>query len=98
MPFMEYHTECDARRNAGRFVKEAGADGVEVEGGWEVVKTARAIVEAGIPTMVHIGLTRQFVSKYGRFGILGKTANEAADLIELAIECEKAGAFAVSLE
>ncbi len=98
MPFMEYNTEEDARRNAGRFIKEGGADGVEVEGGKEVVKIAHAIVEAGIPTMVHIGLTRQFVSKYGKFGVLGRSAEEAADLIELAVECEKAGAFAVSVE
>jgi 3-methyl-2-oxobutanoate hydroxymethyltransferase len=56
MPFMEYSTECVARKNAGGFVKEGGADGVEVEGGWEVVKIAGTLTEAGIPTMVHIGL------------------------------------------
>ncbi len=98
MPFMEYSTEFDARKNARRFVKEGGADGVEVEGGWEVVKIAGALAEAGIPTMVHIGFTRQLLSRYGKFGIVGKTADEAADLIELAIDCEKAGAFAVDLE
>lgn len=98
MPFMDYNTEDDARRNARRFVKEGGADGVEVEGGPEVVKIARAIVEAGIPTMVHIGLTRQFVSRYGKFAVMGKNAEEAADLIDLAMECENAGAFAVSIE
>ena len=98
MPFMEYNTEEDARRNAKRFVKEAGADGVEIEGEWEAVKIAKALVEAGIATLVHIGLTRQFVSRYGKFGVLGKNAEEAADFIELALECEKAGAFAVSVE
>jgi len=98
MPFMDYNTEDDARRNARRFVKEGGADGVEIEGGPEVVKIARAIVESGIPTMVHIGLTRQFVSRYGKFAVMGKTAEEAADLIDLAIECENAGAFALSIE
>jgi 3-methyl-2-oxobutanoate hydroxymethyltransferase len=98
MPFMDYNTEDDARRNARRFVKECGADGVEIEGGPEVVKIARAIVESGIPTMVHIGLTRQFVSRYGKFAVMGKTAEEAAELIDLAIECEKAGAFALSIE
>lgn len=98
MPFMDYNTEEDARRNARRFVKEGGADGVEVEGGPEVVKIAKAIVEAGIPTMVHIGLTRQFVSRYGKFAVMGKNAEEAADLIDLAMECENAGAFAISIE
>ncbi len=98
LPFMDYNTEDDARKNARRFIKEGGANGVEVEGGWEVLGIAKAIVDAGIPTMIHIGLTRQFVSKYGKFGVLGKSAEEAADLIDLAIECEKAGAFAVSVE
>ena len=98
MPFMDYNTEDDARRNARRFVKEGGADGVEIEGGPEVVKIAKAIVESGIPTMVHIGLTRQFVSRYGKFAVMGKNAEEAAELIDLAMECENAGAFAVSIE
>jgi 3-methyl-2-oxobutanoate hydroxymethyltransferase len=98
MPFMDYNTEDDARRNARRFIKEGGADGVEIEGGPEVVKIARAIVEAGIPTMVHIGLTRQFVSRYGKFAVMGRTAEEAAELIDLALECENAGAFAISVE
>lgn len=98
IPFMDYNTEEDARRNARMFIKEGGADGVEVEGDWEVVKIARAIVEAGIPTLVHIGLTRQFVSRYGKFGVLGRNADDAADLIDLALECEKAGAFAISVE
>ena len=98
MPFMEYNTEQDAMRNAKRFIKEAGADGVEIEGGWEVVKITKALVEAGLATLVHIGLTRQFMSKYGKFGILGENADEAADFIELAVECEKVGAFAISVE
>lgn len=98
MPFMDYNTEDDARRNARRFIKEGGADGVEVEGGPEVVKIAKSIVESGIPTMVHIGLTRQYVSRYGKFAIMGRIAEEAAELIDLAIECENAGAFALSIE
>jgi len=98
MPFMDYTTKEDARRNACRFIKEGGADGVEIEGGREAVKIAKAIIEAGIPTMVHIGLTRMFVSRYGRFQVLGRTADEAAEIIELAIECQEAGAFSVSVE
>ncbi len=98
IPFMDYNTENDARKNARRFVKEGGADGVEIEGGPEVVKIAKAIVESGIPTMVHIGLTRQFVSRYGKFSVMGKIAEDAAELIDLAMECENAGAFAISIE
>jgi 3-methyl-2-oxobutanoate hydroxymethyltransferase len=98
MPFMEYVSVEDAVRNARRLIKEGGADGVEIEGGWEVVEIAGAIVSAGVPTMVHIGLTKQHISRYGKFGVIGKTAEEASDLIKLAIECEKAGAFAISLE
>lgn len=98
MPFLEYITVDDAVRNAKRLIKEGGADGVEIEGGWEVIDIAKAIVSAGIPTMVHIGLTKQYISRYGKFGVIGKTAEEASDLIKLAIECERTGAFAVSLE
>jgi 3-methyl-2-oxobutanoate hydroxymethyltransferase len=100
MPFMEYNTEEDARRNARWFIKEGGADGVEIEGevNGNVVEITKAIVDAGIPTMVHIGLTKMFASRYGRFQVIGRTTTEAAGIIELAIECQEAGAFAISVE
>ena len=73
MPFMSYNT-CreEAIRQAGRFLKEAGCDAVKLEGGLEVADTVRAIVDAGIPVMGHIGLTPQTVSKLGGFRVQGK--------------------------
>lgn len=98
MPFMDYNTPEDARRNARRFLKEAGADGVEMEGGWEMLEAVEAVVSAGVPVMAHIGLTRQFVSKYGKFTVLGRTAEDAQDLVELAVKLEEIGVAFVSVE
>ncbi len=98
LPFMDYNTEHEAQVNARRLIKEGGADGVEMEGGREVVKIASAVVEAGIPVMVHIGLTRKFYSKHGKFQVQGKDAHSALELLELAQELEEVGVFAVCLE
>lgn len=98
MPFMDYNTEQEAQTNARRLVKEGGADAVEMEGGPEVVKIAEAVVEAGIPVMVHIGLTRKFYSKNGKFQVQGRDALSAYELVELAKELEDVGVFCVSLE
>jgi 3-methyl-2-oxobutanoate hydroxymethyltransferase len=98
MPFMDYTTAEDARRNARRFLKEAGADGVEMEGGWEMLESVEAVVKAGIPVMAHIGLTRQFVSRYGKFTVLARTADEAQDTMELALRLQDLGVAFVSVE
>lgn len=98
MPFMDYNTPEDARQNARRFLKEAGADGVEMEGGWEMLESVEAVVKAGIPVMAHIGLTRQFVSRYGKFSVLGRTADEAQDMVELALRLQDLGVAFVSVE
>lgn len=98
MPFMDYNTDLEAQANARRLVKEGGADAVEMEGGPEVVKIAEAVVEAGIPVMVHIGLTRKFYSKQGKFQVQGRDALSAYELVELALKLEDIGCFAVSLE
>lgn len=98
MPFMDYNTPDTARRNARRFLKEAGADGVEMEGGWEMLDSVEAVVTAGIPVMAHIGLTRQFVSRYGKFTVFGRSASDAEDLVDLAVRLQELGVAFVSVE
>ncbi len=99
MPFMSYNTsEREAILNAGRFMKEGGADAVKLEGGASVKEIVRAIVKAGIPVMGHIGLTPQTISMLGGFKVQGKDAQTAQRIIEDALLLEEAGAFAVLLE
>ncbi|MFH1552424.1 MAG: 3-methyl-2-oxobutanoate hydroxymethyltransferase [Candidatus Omnitrophota bacterium] len=99
MPFMSYQaSDEDAVRNAGRFVKEAGCDAVKVEGGEEVSSRVKAIIDAGIPVLGHIGLTPQSVSKLGGYRVQGKTAESASRLITGAAALEKTGCFAIILE
>ncbi len=99
MPFMSFNTsEREAIINAGRFMKEGGADGVKLEGGASVKEIARAIVKAGIPVMGHIGLTPQTISMLGGFKVQGKDAQAAQKIIEDALSLEEAGVFSVILE
>jgi 3-methyl-2-oxobutanoate hydroxymethyltransferase len=99
MPFMSYNaSERDAILNAGRFMKEGGADAVKLEGGAIVKETVRAIVKAGIPVMGHIGLTPQTISMLGGFKVQGKDAQAAQKIIDDALSLEDAGAFSVLLE
>jgi 3-methyl-2-oxobutanoate hydroxymethyltransferase len=99
MPFMSYNTsEREAILNAGRLMKEAGADAVKLEGGASVKDTVRAIVKGGIPVMGHIGLTPQTISMLGGFKVQGKDAQAAKNIIDDALLLEEAGAFAVVLE
>ncbi len=99
MPFMSYQpTIPEAIRNAGRFLKEAGMDAVKMEGGREVADTIRAIIDAGIPVMGHIGLTPQTVSQLGGYKVQGKTAVSAQTLLEDAQILEDAGCFSIVLE
>ena len=99
MPFMSYNcSEREAILNAGRFMKEAGADAVKLEGGASVKETVRAIVKAGIPVMGHIGLTPQTISMLGGFKVQGKDAKGAQKIIDDALQLEEAGAFSVLLE
>jgi 3-methyl-2-oxobutanoate hydroxymethyltransferase len=99
MPFMTY-TICieDAMRNATRFIQEAGAQAIKLEGGVTVAPTVKRIVDAGIPVMGHIGLTPQSVNQLGGYKIQGKTTETAKKLVDDAIALEQAGAFAVVLE
>jgi 3-methyl-2-oxobutanoate hydroxymethyltransferase len=99
MPFMTYHISIeDALRNAARFIQEAGAQAVKLEGGVTVAEKVRRIVECGIPVMGHIGLTPQSIHQFGGFKMQGKTPEAAARLLEDAKALEQAGAFAVVLE
>jgi 3-methyl-2-oxobutanoate hydroxymethyltransferase len=99
MPFMSYQASVEeAVRNAGRLVKEGGAESVKLEGGRERADAVRAIEEAGIPVMAHIGLTPQSVHKFGGFRVQGKQQEQAMRLIEDAKILEEAGAFALLLE
>jgi 3-methyl-2-oxobutanoate hydroxymethyltransferase len=99
MPFMSYQTSVyDAVVNAGRLMKEGRAGAVKLEGGVEFKEHIRAIVNASIPVMAHIGLTPQSVNAFGGFKVQGKTIETAKKLIEDAKAVEEAGAFAVVLE
>ncbi|MEX2158602.1 MAG: 3-methyl-2-oxobutanoate hydroxymethyltransferase [Dehalococcoidia bacterium] len=99
MPFMSYQTNADdALRNAARFMKEAGAQAIKLEGGVTVADTVRKIVDSGIPVMGHIGLTPQSVHQFGGWKVQGKTPQAAIKLMNDALALERAGAFAVVLE
>lgn len=99
MPFLSYHvSKEDSLRNAGRFLKEAGAQAIKLEGGREVAETVQAITEAGIPVMGHIGLTPQSIHQMGGYRVQGKDEKAAQKLLEDARALEDAGAFAVVLE
>ncbi|MBI4576500.1 MAG: 3-methyl-2-oxobutanoate hydroxymethyltransferase [Planctomycetes bacterium] len=99
MPFLSYQVSVeDAVRNAGRFLKEAGADGVKLEGGAEVAPAVAAMVCAGIPVVGHVGLTPQSVAKFGGYKVQGRGAEDARRLLIGAQALERAGASAVVLE
>src|SRR5512136_1830192 len=99
MPFMSYNTsDREAIINAGRFMKEGGADAIKLEGGASVKDIVKALVKAGIPVMGHIGLTPQTISMLGGFKVQGKDAEGAQKIIDDALQLEEAGAFSVLLE
>lgn len=99
LPFMSYQADvAEAVRNAGRLVKEGGAQAVKLEGGRAVLPQVRAIVQAGIPVMGHLGLTPQHVAAFGGFRAQAKTAGAAKALLEDAVALAEAGCFAMVLE
>ena len=99
MPFGSYHVElAEALRNAVRFVKEAGAEAVKVEGGERRIELIARLVEAEIPVMGHIGLTPQSLHALGGYRVQGKTAATAEQLLCDARAVEASGAFAMVLE
>ena len=99
MPFLSYQTSVyDAVINAGRLVKEGGANAVKLEGGAEVCEQIRAIVDASIPVVAHLGLTPQSVNAFGGFKVQGKSYDKAKRIIEDSLKIQEAGACAVVLE
>jgi len=99
MPYMTYQPSNEiAVRNAGRFMAEAGTDAIKLEGGEAMAPRIKAIVEAGIPAIGHLGLTPQSVSALGGFHVQGKDAMLAKKIIDDAKTLEKAGAFMILLE
>lgn len=99
MPFMSYQVSIEqAVTNAGRFLKESGAQAVKLEGGSEIAATIQAITRAGIPVVGHIGLTPQTIHAMGTYRMHGKTDDERKYLLDSAQAVANAGAFAVVLE
>ena len=99
MPFMSYQVSVeDALYNAGRFLQEAGAHGIKLEGGRDMAETTRKITSAGIPVMAHLGLTPQSVHQFGGFKVQGKEDAAARRILEDAKILEEAGAFSLVLE
>ena len=99
MPFMSYQTSIyDAVCNAGRLVKEGRAQAVKLEGGREFAEHIKAITNASIPVVAHLGLTPQSLNAFGGFKVQGKSEEAARKLIEDAVIVEEAGAVAVVLE
>lgn len=99
MPFLSYHvSKKEALHNAGRLMQEGGADGVKLEGGVEVAKAVRKMVDAGIPVVGHLGLTPQSVNVFGGYGLRAKGEEEADKLLADALALQEAGACAVVLE
>lgn len=99
LPFMTYQIDIpDARRNAGRLIKEGGAHAVKLEGGEPMAETIRAIVDIDIPVVAHIGLTPQSVHRMGGFRVQGREEEQARKIMADARAVEAAGACAVVLE
>ena len=99
MPFMSYQISVvDALRNAGRIMKESGAQAVKVEGGKEIIEVVRAMVDAGIPVVGHLGLTPQSIHQLGGFKVQGKDMETAQKMIDDAKLLADAGVCALVLE
>lgn len=99
MPFMSYQVSVqEAVRNAGRFIKEAGAHAVKLEGGREIFPQVKAITEAEIPVIGHLGLTPQAILRMGGYKLQGKLPEQAERIKEDALGLQHAGAVAVVLE
>ena len=99
MPYMSYQPSNEsAIRNAGRFMAEASCDAIKLEGGGEMAERIRAITQAGIPALGHLGLTPQSVAALGGFRVQGKGAAQAKKIMDDAKALEEAGAIAILLE
>lgn len=99
LPFMSYQASVEeGMHNAGRFLKEAGARAVKLEGGGRVLELVARLTESGIPVMGHLGLTPQSVNQFGGYRIQGRGEEQAHRLIQDSKDLEAAGIFALVLE
>ncbi len=98
LPYLSYATTRDALKNAGRLIKEGGADAVKLEGGREYVEIISFLTKSGIPVVGHIGLTPQTVTQLGGYRIQGKDIKSATKLLQDALSIEEAGAVMLVLE
>ena len=99
MPFMSYQVSVeDAKRNAGRMIKESGAEAVKLEGGTNMAEVIKAIVDIDIPVMGHVGLTPQSIHQMGGHKVQGKIEEQRHKIVDDALAVEEAGAFSLVLE
>ncbi|MGP0567125.1 MULTISPECIES: 3-methyl-2-oxobutanoate hydroxymethyltransferase [unclassified Nitrospina] len=99
MPFMSYHvSDGETIRNAGRFIQEGGAEAVKLEGGQKFADRIRAVVDAGISVMGHIGLMPQSIHQFGGYRVQGKNYYDSRQIKKDALALQKAGVFAIVLE
>lgn len=98
MPYGSYATRDTAVRNALRLMKEAGVDAVKMQGGREMFDTIKAVSDAGVPVMSHVGLCPHFVHRYGGFKMQGRTAEDALRIVDNARAIEEAGAIGLEIE
>jgi 3-methyl-2-oxobutanoate hydroxymethyltransferase len=99
MPFLSVGVDAaESVRNCGRMLKEAGADAVKLESGGHTVELTERLVELGVPVMAHLGLTPQRVNEVGGYSRQGTTPEAAAEILDLAVAHEEAGAFSLVLE
>jgi len=99
MPFMSYQPSIEtAVTNAGRFLAEAGAGAVKLEGGLEMIPTVRRLVECGVPVMGHLGMTPQSINRFGGPKVQGRKDKSKQYLLESAHALEEAGVFGIVLE
>ena len=99
LPFLSYQVSVeDALRNAGRLLKEGGAEAVKLEGGLTMAPTVQRLTDAGIAVMGHVGLTPQSIHQFGSYKVRGQEAEQAAQIEADALAIQQAGAFALVLE
>jgi 3-methyl-2-oxobutanoate hydroxymethyltransferase len=99
MPFLSYQVSVEsAIHNAGRFLKEAGAEAVKLEGGLEIIPTVKRLIELGIPVMGHIGMTPQAIHRLGGARVQGREQEQRAYILESAQALDEAGCFSCVLE
>lgn len=98
MPFGSYATKDLAIHNALRLMKEGGAEVVKMQGGREKFETIKAVADAGVPVMSHVGMCPHFVNSYGGFKLQGRTAHDALKIIDNARAIEEAGAIGMEVE